>query len=146
MTYKEILRIMFRDYFVICTGIIICQTIFCLIITPDAVFTLAEFGYILFGGVIFTIPHFVFCSNRELDKNAWKKRRILHLAILICTILSCAHLFGWLNGFNLLEHVIMIAGIFIVYMVVWTVDWSVDNADSRKINQKLKEFNGEDGD
>jgi len=146
MPLKDILRSMVNDYFVICTGIVICQLVLRMIFSPNVGLSVNELILILVGGAVFTLPHLAFLSYKVLTKKQWIQRRIIHFITLMTTILIFAHLFGWLSGSNLLEHLVFIASVLVVYLLVGLVSWQIDHSNSEAINRRLKELRDEDED
>jgi branched-subunit amino acid transport protein AzlD len=144
MSAKEILRNMFNDYFVICTGITISQVIFCLIFDQDAFFSLTEMSSVIFSSAVFTLPHWIFWSKKELSKKQLIRRQVIHFFVLEILVVSCAHLIGWLEGFNLFEHMILMTFVLVVYIMVRLIGWRIDMSDSQLINERLAEFRKED--
>jgi small-conductance mechanosensitive channel len=148
MSAKEILRKMFNDYFIICTGIVISQVIFCLIFNTEAFFTLTEMGYVIFSSAIFTLPHWIYWSRKakELSKKEIIVRQIVHIFVLIFMVVGYGHLVGWLNGFVLQEHIVMVVSIMFVYVMVRLFSWRRDMMDSKWINERLAELQkGDEG-
>lgn len=145
MPFKDILVKMRNDYFVIVTGVLFCQSFFCMLFVPEADLTIANLWYILIGGGIFTLPHLVFLSASDLSKRQWRIRIILHVLLLEVTVIGSGHLlFDWLDGWDMTEHVVMAVMILAVYLTVMTIGWKKDVSNAEKINQMLKVINKEE--
>lgn len=146
MSLKDILRSIARDYFIVATGVIAANLIGRLIFYPDGYITLTELSSMFLGSVVFMLPHFVFASKKELSKAQCKRRRILHLFILLSTVLCYGYLLGWLEGFNLLELLVIITSVLVIYLLVWNIGWQIDQSNSDLINRKLAELQEETND
>jgi small-conductance mechanosensitive channel len=140
MSIKDLLQNMIRDFFIICTGILLALIAFCLIFSPQTMITATGLIKIVVGAAISTLPHLVFWSRRELSKREWQRRRIGHFAILEVTVIIYAHMFGWLAGFVFLEHLAIVVSVLLIYALVCAIGFSIARSDSMEINQALVEI------
>ncbi len=141
MPFKDILKQMFRDYFVITTGVLLSMTAFCMLFMPDSSFSVTELGYVLISGVLYVLPDLVFCAPRELSKRQWLIRKVFHFLLLEVTVIGSGHfLFRWLRSWDLTQHIVMAVMVLVVYLAVIWIGWERERMNAKAINQKLRQL------
>ncbi len=141
MPFGEILKQMYRSYFMITAGVLLSVTVFCMIFMPVSSFSVTELGYILISGVLYDLPYLVFYAPRELDKRQWRIRKVLHFLLLEIVVIGSGHfLFQWLQDWDLIQHIVMVLMVLVVYLVVIFGSWERERMNAKAINQKLREL------
>jgi hypothetical protein len=139
MNAEELLKTMFRSFFVIATGVAASMYVFCGIFYPDVRFTLRDIGGILLLAFLSDLPFLVFYSSKELSKKQMYIRKSIHLPILLAVVLYFAYLWDWV-GFKSLKEILVLAFlVLIVYIVVSFVAIYYDKKLADKLNNRLKE-------
>lgn len=139
MNAEEILKTMFRSFFIIATGIVISMYVFCLIFYPDASFTLYDIGWILKLAFISDLPYLLFYSNKELSKKQMYIRKSVHLPVLLAVVLYFAYLWDWVDLNHMKEVIVLLLLILIVYVVVFAITICYDKKLADKLNHRLRE-------
>ncbi len=139
MNAEEILKTMFRSFFIIATGIVISMYVFCLIFYPDASFTLYDIGGILKLAFISDLPYLLFYSNKELSKKQMYIRKSVHLPVLLAVVLYFAYLWDWVDLNHMKEVIVLLLLILIVYVVVFAITICYDKKLADKLNHRLRE-------
>lgn len=139
MRIEELLKAMFRAFFIITTGIIASMYIFCLIFFPDASFSLDDIGRILLMAFASDLPFFLFYSRKELGKKQMLVRTAVHIPVLLAILLYFAHLWNWVSMNNPKEVVVFILLVLGVYAIVYAAGAYQDKKMADKLNDSLKE-------
>jgi len=135
---EELLKLMFRSFFVITTGVVVSMYVFCLIFTPEATFYLEDIGRILLMAVAGDIPFIIFYSQKELSKKKMFIRFIIHFLVLLAILLYFAHLWDWVNLKSPKEVAVLILLIIGVYAIVVIAINYQDKRLADKLNESLK--------
>lgn len=138
MNLNELLKAMFRAFFVITTGITISMYVCCLLFSPDARLTPADIGGILLLAFITDLTFFLFYSKRELSKKQMLLRFFIHLPILLGILLNFAHLWDWVNMNSTKEVAVFLLLVFGIYAAVLAVTFYQDKKTAEKLNDGLK--------
>ncbi|RCX16371.1 DUF3021 family protein [Anaerobacterium chartisolvens] len=139
MNAEELLKTMFRSFFIITAGIVISMYVFCLIFYPDASFTLYDIGGILLLAVISDLPYLLFYSGKELSKKQMYLRKSVHLPVLLAVVLYFAHLWDWVNLNSTKEVLVLLLLILIVYAIVFAITIYYDKKLADKLTHRLRE-------
>lgn len=139
MRMEELLKTMFQAFFIITTGIIVSMYVFCLIFSPDAVFSLDDIGRILLMAVVSDLPFFLFYSRNEASKRQMLVRTAIHISVLLAILLYFAQLWDWVNIYNPKEVAVFILLVLGVYVIVYAVSVYQDKRTADKLNDSLKE-------
>ena len=139
MNKEELLKFIFRSFFVVTTGIVVSMYVFCVIFNPTATFSLDEIGRILLMAVMSEIPHVIFYSQKELSKKEMFIRMIIHFPILLAILLYLAHIWDWFNLNSPKETGAMIFLILGVYVIVFVTTTYNDKKLADKLNESLKQ-------
>lgn len=138
MRLEELLKNMFRSFFVITTGIVASIYVFCLVFNPAAKFTLSDFGRVLIMAVASSLPFFIFYSRKELSKKQMFIRQVIHLLVLLCTLLFFASFWDWVNISNPAECVLFILLVIGDYAAVLAINAYQDKKLADKLNDRLQ--------
>lgn len=130
---------MFRSYFVITTGIVFSMYVFCLLLNPNANFSLHDIERILIMAFAGDLPYIIFLSHKELSKKQMLVRKIIHLLVLSAILLYFASLWNWISLNNPRQILVFLSSVCIVYIIVWTTSKYRDKKLTDQINNKLKE-------
>ena len=141
MNGKELLRAMLHGYFLITTGVVFSMYIFCLILAPDASFSLSDIGRILLMAFASDLPYVLYYSRRELSRKQMLVRQGLHLVALIAVLLFFAHLWEWIDIHNTMQVTIFLVLVLVIYVVIFAITVYRDNKLAERLNEKLKERN-----
>jgi uncharacterized membrane protein len=112
MRAEELLKRMFHSFFLITTGIVISMYVFCLILNPDASFSLDDIGRILLMALAGDLPYVIFLSSKELDKTQMLIRKIIHLIVLSAVLLYFASLWDWVSLHSSKEVAVFLSSVF----------------------------------
>ena len=138
MHFADLMKTMFRNFFVITTGITASMYIFCLIFTPDVVFSLEDIGRILLMAVAGDLPFIIFYSRKEPDKKQMRIRFAIHIPVLLAILLYFAHLWDWVSITDPVEVTVLILLIMVVYATVLATGAYLDMKTAEKLNESLK--------
>lgn len=139
MRIEEILKAMANSFFLIVTGTVCSMFAFCMILHPNAVFTLADIGRILLMGIAGDLPYLLFLSGRELNRKQMFVRTLLHVFVLLTVLLYLAVQWDWVNLQNTEEVVVFVLTVLLVYTAVFFVTKYRDRKLTDKLNERLKE-------
>lgn len=137
MRLGEMLRAMFRAFFIIATGATISMYIFCLIFKPDVSFSLADIRGILMVAFVSDLTFVVFYSRKELSKKQMLIRFIIHVPVVLAVLLYSAHLLNWGNMDSPKEVTVFILLVLGVYAMVLAVSAYQDKKTADKLNDGL---------
>ena len=139
MNAEELLKTMFRSFFVITTGALASMFVFCLILHPEVRFTLHDIGGILLVAFLTDLPFIIFYSGRELSKKQMYLRRAVHFSVLLAIVLYLACLWDWVS-INRTKEVFVFLSIFVVvYAVVFVITAYQDKKLADRLNRSLRE-------
>lgn len=139
MRFEELVKNMIRSYFVIVTGITVSIYVFCLLINPDAVFSIHDIGRILLMALVSDLPHLIFLSHRELGKKQMMIRMIIHYIVLSAILLYFAFLWDWVSSGSVQQIAVFLFLVLAVYIFVSMMIRFRDKKLTDQINRKLKE-------
>lgn len=139
MRFEELIKNMIRSYFVIVTGITASLYVFCLLVNPDAVFSLSDIGRILLMALVSDLPYAIFLSHRELGKKQMLVRMIIHYIVLSAILLYFAFLWDWVSPGSAQQVSIFLVLVLAVYIFVSLMIRFRDKKLTDKINSRLKE-------
>ena len=138
MHFADLMKTMLRNFFVITTGITASIYIFCLIFTPNAVFSVEDIGRILLMAVAGDLPFVIFYSRKEPDKKQMRIRFAIHIPVLLAILLYFAHLWDWVSLNDPIEVAVLILLIMVVYAIVLAIGAYLDRKTAEKLNESLK--------
>lgn len=139
MCLNQLLKTMFRSFFVITTGVVVSMYVFCLILNPAAVFTLDDIGRILLMAAAGDLPLILFWSRRELSERQLMGRKAIHLLVLLAILLYFASLWNWVSLKNAGQVTVFLLGVLAVYFMVTAVSIYRDKKLTDQLNRKIKE-------
>lgn len=139
MRIEELLRTMLHSFFVITTGIVVSIYVFCLIVHPEAKFSLDDIGRILLMSLASDLPYVIYFSRKELDKKHMFIRKVIHFSVLLAILLYFAQLWNWVSLSNPKEVFIFISLIVGVYVIVFAVATHQDKKLAEKLNERLNQ-------
>lgn len=139
MRIEELIKVMFRSFFMITTGIIASMYAFCLIFSPDVSFSLDDIGRILLMALAGDLPFILFYSRRELNKKQMLIRTGIHLPVLLAILLYFAHLWEWVSINKPKEVAVFILLVLGVYAAVSAITAYQDKKTADKLNVSLRE-------
>jgi hypothetical protein len=138
MRIEELIKVMLRSFFVITTGIVVSIYVFCLIFTPEAVFTLGDIGRILLMALASDLAYVIYYSPRELGRKQMFLRMAVHFPVLLAILLYFAQLWAWISLKDPKEVAVFILLVIGVYAVVFTAAAHKDKMLADKLNESLK--------
>ncbi len=138
MRIDELLKNIFRSFFVITTGVVASIYVFCLVFNPTAYFTLNDIGRVLIMAVAGSLPFFIFYSRNELSKKQMLIRQAIHLPVLLGVLMFLAWRWDWVNMGNPKECAIFILLVIGVYVAVIALNTFQDKKLADKLNDSLK--------
>ena len=138
MNLSDLLKAMGRAFFVIATGTLLSMYLFCLILTPNATFSLDDLGRVLLMAVVGDLPYVVFYSKKELTKRQMIVRFAIHIPILISILIYFASLWDWVDITKPIEIVVLVLLILLVYVGVITLASFQDKKTAARLNDSLR--------
>ena len=139
MNAENLLKTMFRSFFIIVTGIIASMYVFCLIFYPDASFSLHDIGGILVMAFVSDLPYLIFYSGKELSKKQMYIRKSIHLPVLLSVVLYFACLWDWISINHTKEVLTFVLLFLFVYIMVFITCKYQDQKLADKLNRRLRE-------
>lgn len=139
MNAENLLKTMFRSFFIIVTGIIASMYVFCLIFYPDASFSLHDIGGILVMAFVSDLPYLLFYSGKELSKKQMYIRKLIHLPVLLTVVLYFACLWDWISLNHTREVLTFVLLFLFVYIMVFLTCKYQDQKLADKLNHRLRE-------
>jgi len=139
MNAEELLKTMFRSFFIIATGITASMYVFCLIFNPNARFTMHDIGGILLLAFLSDLPYLFFYSGTELSKKQMYVRKAVHLPVLFAIVLYFAYLWNWIDLGRIREVAVLVLLILFVYIIVFAISIHYDKKMADKLTHRLKE-------
>ncbi|MDF2999953.1 MAG: hypothetical protein K0Q48_72 [Bacillota bacterium] len=139
MNAEELLKTMFRSFFVITTGALTSMFVFCLILYPEARFTLHDIGRILLMAAFTDLAFLIFYSGKELGKKQMYLRQAVHLPVLLAIVLYLAGRWDWVNLNRVNEVFVFLSLFLVVYAVVCAITAYQDKKLADRLNRSLRE-------
>ncbi|MGC6174404.1 DUF3021 family protein [Lacrimispora sp. 38-1] len=139
MNAENLLKTMFRSFFIIVTGIIASMYVFCLIFYPDASFSLHDIGGILVMAFVSDLPYLLFYSGKELSKKQMYIRKSIHLPVLLSVVLYFACIWDWISLNHTKEVLTFVLLFLFVYIMVFFTCKYQDQKLADKLNHRLRE-------
>ncbi|MPM59416.1 hypothetical protein SDC9_106258 [bioreactor metagenome] len=137
MRFEELVKNMYRSFFMIATGVLTSAYIFCLLFRPDATFSTTDLGRILLMALCSDLPMVIFLSRKEPGKKQMLFRTMIHLVVLASILLYFAHLWNWVQISSVSEVAVFLSLILAVYIVVFLANQYRDKKLTDKINKEL---------
>lgn len=135
MEFKNIVKEMIQNYFVIITGTFLGTLIYCLIFSRDSVFTLEYLAAMFVFGLLGDLPLVIFCSDHELSRKEWRVRQSIHFLLVETVLLGAA---WYMELYHTLFQGIIFAVIVLgVYVLVAIFSWKRDQSEADQMNQRL---------
>lgn len=138
MRIEELIKVMLRSFFVITTGIVVSICVFCLIFTPESMFSVADLGRILLMALASDLPYVIYYSPKELDRKQMLLRMAVHFPVLLAILLYFAQLWDWVSLSDPKEVAVFILLVIGVYAAVFTIAAHKDRKLADKLNESLK--------
>lgn len=91
------------------------------------------------------VLNFIYYSDKPIRKRAMAVRTSVHFALLLAIVLFCAWRFEWFSFNHTASLLTFLLLFFAVYAVIWIASFTGDLLDERKINRRLKELSGDQG-
>lgn len=139
MRIEEIIKMMFRSFFIIATGVTASMYMFCYILKPEVSFSLDDIGRILLMAFACDLPFVIYYSRKELGKKQMFIRKIIHFSVLLAVLLYLAQLWGWVSMQRPNEIATFVLLVICVYVIVFAITSYQDKKLAKKINESLKE-------
>jgi hypothetical protein len=139
MNIEELLKAMFRSYFMIATGTVASMYVFCLLFYPNAVFTLHDIGRILLMAFFTDLPFLIFYSGKELSKKQMYIRQSVHLLAILTIVLYFAYLWNWVSLTRTKDVLVFLLLVLVVYAIVFMTTTYHDKKLADKLNHRLRE-------
>ena len=139
MPVRDLLKVMFQSFFVIVTGVTLAMYLSCLIFYPEAAFSPADIGGILFVGLLSDTTFLVFCSRKEVSKKEMLLRFCIHIPLVVAVVLWFAWRWNWINIHRTAEVAVYILLILGVYAITLAVSFYQDKKTADRMNDSLKE-------
>ena len=138
MRLDELLPTMFCAFFITTTGIVASMYIFCLIFTPEAIFTLRDIGRIMLMALASVLSTIIFYSRKELGKKQTLQRFAMHILVLLIILMYFTHIWGWVSVNSPKELALFIFLVLGVYIGVLAVCIYKDEKLSARLNESLR--------
>lgn len=138
MHIKDLLKFMFRAYFVITTGATLSMYICCLLFNPHGNFSPTDIGGILLVALISDLSFLIFYSNKDLSKKQMIIRFFIHIPILLVILLYFAQLFKWVNIKSFAQVIVFSILVLSVYISTILISFLQDKKTANKLNDSLK--------
>lgn len=140
MSIKDTIRLMFKQFFIICTSVTLAIGVMAYCLEgKDAHFSYHFPFQVLLSGIIGCIPTAVFHSKHELNRKELLIRYIIHFILLSTAILSIGYILRWYEDVE--TGCLTFSVILIVYAITVILSYSKNNKEAKDINEKLKKFN-----
>lgn len=139
MPVRELLKVMFRSFFVIVTGVTLAMYLSCLIFYPEAVFSPADIGGILLVSLLSDATLLVFSARKELGKDQMLLRFSIHIPLVVAVVLVFAWRRDWINIHSAAEVAVYVLLILGVYVITLAVSFYQDKKTADRMNDSLRE-------
>lgn len=138
MPVKELLKVMLHSFFVIATGTVMAMFVSCLVLNPEAVFSVADIGGILLVALLSDLPFCVFLSRSELSKRQMAARFAIHILLVVILVLGFAWFWGWMDIEKPVEVALFVLLTLGVYAIVFAAARYRDRRTADRLNDELK--------
>lgn len=90
---------------------------------------------IVLAGIVCALPTFILCSEKEMPRNKFIVRIVLHFLSLFVIVMTFGNFFKWYKEW---DGALFVAGIyFFVYIFVWIVTTWLGAIEGKNINNAL---------
>jgi len=137
MRIDELLKTMLNSFFIITTGITASIFVFCLIFSPEAVFSISIFGSIFMTALICELPLFIFYSPKELDKKQMLNRTIVHFFVVLVVLILLGQLWDWIDIDKPSEIIVYVLLVSAVYLVVQLITVFKEKRLADRLNKEI---------
>lgn len=137
MDLKTILKKMLYLYFVIYTGSMFATFFFCMAFYPDATFKISYFAWMMLLALLGDLPMLVFYSKKEPSRRSSMIRNMIHFLLLEVVLMTAAYKMELYDG--IYEGIWFVVTIFLVYLLVWRIEYLMDMKTAEKLNRSLLE-------
>lgn len=138
MPLKELLKVMLHSFSVIVAGVVMAMFVSCLVLNPEAVFSVTDIGGILLVALLSELAFFVFLSRGELSKRQMAARFGIHILLVVILVLGFAWFWGWMDIEKPVEVAVFVLLILGVYAIVLAAALYRDQKTADRLNDELK--------
>lgn len=141
---KEIIKLVTRTFFLVCTCILFAAAIYISIFYKDATLTVSILWQIIIISFIASILSIVFYSKTPFSKHGMLIRQCVHFILLLASQLICAWKFDWVHIDSIMEVTVFILMVVVVYIGVCVIIYRYDIKTADQINQRIQELQKND--
>lgn len=137
MDFKEFMRAIIKQYFVIYTGTMIATFCFCLVFYPEESLPVSYLAWMMLFALCGTLPSLIFYSKKELSKEQWGIRKGIHFVLLEGVLLTAGKVLGMYRGVK--QGFWFAIAVFVVYVFVCVFGYWSEKKTAEALNEKLRE-------
>ena len=141
MKFKDYMKKLIIDYFIIFAIIVISITVLRQIFVPNEYLRLTDIFIYMLCALMGDLAGLIFYSPKEIPEKEMRLRIVIHFMVLEAAILVLAIAMGWVNG--IVNAVFLAIQIALIYAVVRYLLWINDRKAANSINEKLKAMKDE---
>ncbi|HWR22972.1 MAG TPA: DUF3021 family protein [Feifaniaceae bacterium] len=136
MSFRSFLKQCAMEFFIITTCVNVATALIGPVLHPQMTFGFQAFYSPVISGILGTLPSIILYSKKELNFRQTIIRKILHLIALEALLTG----FAWLNGnlSDIFTALLFIGMVFLVYLAVNLIGWTLESREAKHINEGLK--------
>lgn len=136
MSFKEFIKRILMNYFIIVTGITMATAILGTIYDTSNKFGYEAFYSPIIIGIVAILPSFVLYSKTELSFHNMIFRRILHFIVVEIALIGFGTIVGLLQSINVTLSFAF--SVLLIYLFVNLIMWIIDSKTANELNAGLK--------
>lgn len=139
MSFKEFVKSMIKDMFIITTLVNITMFVLGSIYRPQVTLPYYVFLYPVAYGILGALPSLVLYSRKELSVKQLILRKVLSIVLLELLLGSFTFL-GYLEEVSLSMLLSFAISVLVVYVLVNVIEWLIDTHNAVELMKELRQY------
>lgn len=140
MEFIGYLKRILRDFFTICSCILIGASVFIPAFLKEASINASLLWQIIVVSLTTSILSIVYCSRRELSKRVYLIRSAVHYVLVNLVLFLSVYFFDWFKLGKTSTIIAFVVLVLLVYILVHISIYFIDNIKAKNLNKMLDEY------
>lgn len=140
MEFIGYLKRILRDFFAICSCVLIGASVFILAFLKDGSVKSSLLWQIIVVSLATSFLSIVYYSERELSKRVYLMRIAVHYVLVNLVLFLSVYFFDWFKFSNASTVIAFVILVLLVYILVHMSIYFIDNIKAKNLNKMLDEY------
>ncbi len=140
MDFIGYLKRILRDFFTICSCVLIGATVFILAFLKEASIDASLLWQIIVVSLATSFLSLIFYSRRELSKRVYFIRIAVHYVLVNLVLFLSVYFFDWFKLGKTSTIIVFVLLVLLVYILVHISIYFIDNIKAKNLNKMLDEY------